>query len=130
MGCLNVDYFVLLSWISRTDLIEMPVPNIIEYAPDHIRVALDGHLLWPEVATGEARELLQVWQDFIEVCINSGHILRSPVKPLDDFISAPQPIQKVAEKHPVATVLGQVLDQLGRVDLVTDKFNVFNEPSD
>ena len=52
------------------------------------------------------------------------------MKPLDDFISAPQPIQKVAEKHPVATVLGQVLDQLSWVDLVTDKFNVFNEPSD
>ena len=51
------------------------------------------------------------------------------MKAFDDFITPSKSIQKVSEKHAVAAVFGQVDYKFGRVDLVTDQFDVFNQPS-
>lgn len=48
----------------------------------------------------------------------------------DDLLTPFQPVQKVAIKHAVAAVLGQVQHQLALVDLVADQFHIVDEPSE
>lgn len=50
-----------------TELIEVPVPDVIEQAPDDIIVTLNDPALSPEVSRREARELLKVCEDFLKV---------------------------------------------------------------
>lgn len=108
----------------------MPVPDVIEQAPDHICVPLNCLRLRPQVAAREAREFLQVPKYLVIVSIDGGHVLRCPVQALDDLVSASQPVNQVAEENAVAAVLGQVLDEFGRVDLVTDQLDIVDKPSD
>ena len=108
----------------------MPVPDVIEQAPDHICVPLNCLRLRPQVAAREAREFLQVPKYLVVVSIDGGHVLRCPVQALDDLVSASQPVNQVAEENAVAAVLGQVLDEFGRVDLVTDQLDIVDKPSD
>ena len=108
----------------------MPVPDVIEQAPDHICVPLNCLRLRPQVAAREARELLQVPKYLVIVSIDGGHVLRRPVQALDDLVSASQPVNQVAKENAVAAVLGQVLDEFGRVDLVTDQLDIVDKPSD
>ena len=108
----------------------MPVPDVIEQAPDHICVPLNCLRLRPQVAAREAREFLQVPKYLVIVSIDGGHVLRRPMQALDDLVSASQPVNQVAEENAVAAVLGQVLDELSRVDLVTDQLDIVDQPSD
>ena len=84
----------------------MPVPDVIEQAPDHICVPLNCLLLRPQVAAREAREFLQVPKYLVIVSIDCGHVLWSPVQALDDFFSASQPVNQIAEENTVAAVFG------------------------
>ena len=47
-----------------------------------------------------------------------------------DFLTASKSVDQVAKKHTVAAILWQVEHQLGRIDLVTNEFDVVDEPTE
>lgn len=65
---------VLIGWIVWTNFLEIPMPNIIEKAPDNIRIAINQQLNWPEVPGTELGKLFKIFHHFYEVCLNLRYV--------------------------------------------------------
>lgn len=54
----------------RADLASVPIPNVLEEAPDDIFIAVHKLLVVPQVTWIEFQLLLEVSKHFEEVCLN------------------------------------------------------------
>lgn len=101
---------LLVGWIVGTDLLEVPMPNIVKEAPDNIWITLYHVLRRPEVPRAKSWELLEIVHDFGEVGLDLRAVSFRwvPVDSLYDFVSAVQAIDQIGEDDSRSTVLREV----------------------
>jgi hypothetical protein len=58
---------MLISWVIGTYLLVVPVPDVVEEAPNRIFVAIDNLLLRPEVSGAKSWEIFEKAHNFHKI---------------------------------------------------------------
>jgi len=119
-----------MSRVVDANLVEVPVPDVVEQAPNNVTFAFNNLVLRPEVPRGKPGEFLEEAQNFVEIGLDCGHVFRGAMQALDNFISAAQSIQQVAKEHTVATVLGQVSEKFWQAEMIANQLHIVDHPSE
>ena len=100
--------------IIRAYFLVLPVPDIIEEAPNYVFISINHLILSPKISRAKFRKFFEIIQDLLEIDLNLCQIafLRISRNAFDNLLFATQPIDQIRKHNPRLTILWEIAHQL------------------